>query len=159
MNDLRLSSQDLVMAPSQDLDLTCGLPRAPQLLITCTTALTLFCLSLGSAFRKGHQESGAQAADSAVGVAEGASPQTASISTAWGRRPGLETQSSHAGSQPNPTSPPPQHLWSTPCPGHAEPLHFLPSHLTLDQGLMARFPSHHPLPLQQTLRGPLTGRR
>ena len=74
MNDLRLSSQDPAMAPFQDLDLTCGLSQAPQLLTTCTTALTLFCLSLGSAFRKGHQESGAQAADLAVGVAEGASP-------------------------------------------------------------------------------------
>ena len=49
MNDLRLSSQDPVMAPFQDLDLTWGLPRAPQRLITCTTALTLFCLSLRKA--------------------------------------------------------------------------------------------------------------
>lgn len=158
MNDLRLSSQDPAMAPFQDLDLTCGLSQAPQLLTTCTTALTLFCLSLGSAFRKGHQESGAQAADLAVGVAEGASPQTASISTARGRRPGLETQSSHAGSPippllhpnisgPLPVQDMPSLSISSPAVSPWTKASWLGSPLTTL------------LPSQQTLRGPLTGRR
>lgn len=151
MNDLRLSSQDPVMAPFQDLDLTCGLPGAPQLLITCTTALTLFCLSLGSAFRKGHQESGAQAAD-------GASPQTASISTARGRRPGLETQSSHAGS---PTPPLLHPNISGPLPVQDMPSLSIssPPISPWTKASWLGSPLTTLLPSQQTLRGPLTGRR
>lgn len=133
-------------------------PRAPQLLITCTTALTLFCLSPGSAFRKGHQESGAQAADSAVGVAEGASPQTASISTAWGRRPGFETQSSYAGSPIPPLLHP---NISGPLPVQDMPSLSIssPAISPWTKASWLGSPLTTLLPSQQTLRGPLTGRR